>query len=87
MVVMTPEILNEYLQVMRNNGVQAGAMEIPWALSTDISVPLKMSFHFEPKLPDEATPAGGWKAPQAPAVQTDLQTRGLDEQQLPEIEL
>lgn len=94
---MTPEQLNDYLQVMRSNGVQAGALEIPWDEFIDPrdvtkfiqKRTLKMSFQFEPKMPDETAAPGGWKAPVpgAPAVQSDLQTRGLDEQQLPEIEL
>jgi hypothetical protein len=55
MVVMTPAQLNEYLLVMRNNKVQAGALEIPWADDQGDLVTIKMSFNFAP----EFTPSLG----------------------------
>ncbi len=91
---MSPELLDAYLKVMRANGVSAGAMEIPWTFVGqngafgEFVMPLKMSFQFEPTLPEVDAAPGGWKAPldAGPVVQNDLNTHGLDDSQLPEVE-
>lgn len=73
---MTPQLLGEYLDVLRNRNVLSAGLEIPmWTAEGHCST-AKLSVQFGPSEPPELPPLdagpGGWKQPFEPTSELDL---------------